>query len=455
MSSNLSAGIFVRELGYGERLQVLMDRHRPTHTVGAVDLLGKTDPEQWRTALYKLQQRHPLLSVRIQFSQQNILAFYHVEGAAVPFRMIRGTASWQREVERELALAFNTAEAPLIRVTLLHESEKAVLILSVHHAIGDGLAIQYLFRDLLMALGDEVLDSLPVPPSIETLLSGLPTSNTVHDQPKLSRRKPATYVSKQAKPHLSYLRLNKSLTEALRERARQEKSTVHSALCAAVAMWIREYSPKRKDEPIRIGFPASARQRLRAGEACVLCIMGGSMTFPLDSSWNFWEMARFAKEATPRLSLNKIRATVDGWEKLLQRKPDPLRYWKLARRIREKSRATQMLGMVQATMESWRQSVERNPDVATIACAMTNVFGHDAMVSTLGETPYDTSFPGGLRLETIWPAGSPLGLETPMIFSTLTNDRLCLTISGYEPRPAMLSGMHDLLEQACMVDSSQ
>jgi hypothetical protein len=452
MSSDSSAVTFVRELGYAERVQVLMDMYRPTHNVEAVDLLGTTDPERWRRALDRLQQRHPLLSVRIQFDRQNIPAFYHVEGAVIPLRLIQGSASWQREVERELASAFNTAEAPLMRVTLLHESEKAVLILTVHHAVADGLAIQYLVRDLLMALGDEVLDALPVPPSIETLLSGLPTGNTAHNRPQLSRRRPATYVSKRAKPDLSYLRLTKSQTEALRARARQEKSTVHSALCAAVAIWLRQ---KRKDAPIRIGFPASARQRLRAGEACVLCITGGSMTFPQDSSWNFWDMARFAKGTTPSLSLNRIRTTVGASEKLLLRKPDPLRFWRLARRTRENSKVTQILEMVRATMESWGESVQNNPDVQTIACAMANVFAHDAMVSTLGDTPYDTTFGDNLRLETIWPAGSALGLATPMIFSMLTNDRLCLTISGYEPRPTMLPGIRDLLENACMVESSQ
>jgi hypothetical protein len=178
------------------------------------------------------------------------------------------------------------------------------------------------------------------------------------------------------------------------------------------------------------------------------------MTFPLDCSWNFWEMARFAKGTTPSLSLNRIRTTVGAWEKLLQRKPDLLRFWRLAWRTRENSKVTQILEMVRATVDSCGQSVEKNADVATIACAMANVLGDDAMVSTLGETPYDTSFGGGLRLETIWPAGSALGFERPMIFSLLTNDRLCLTISGYEPRPTMLSGMHDLLEKACMVESS-
>jgi hypothetical protein len=56
----------VRPLGSLEHLFWLMDQTGPIHFAMTAQIIGETEPGDWRRALDRLQKRHPLLSVSIE-----------------------------------------------------------------------------------------------------------------------------------------------------------------------------------------------------------------------------------------------------------------------------------------------------------------------------------------------------------------------------------------------------
>jgi hypothetical protein len=68
-----------------------------------------------------------------------------------------------------------------------------------------------------------------------------------------------------ARPTVKGLRLSQGLTSSIRDRARQEGTTVHGALCAALVLASREVFAMWRETPLRI---IDARPLLDAGESC-------------------------------------------------------------------------------------------------------------------------------------------------------------------------------------------
>ena len=61
------------------------------------------------------------------------------------------------EIKNELKHRFDFEKGPLIRFTLLNQTE-TTLIINCHHAICDGLSLMYLFKDIMKIL--EISDKL-------------------------------------------------------------------------------------------------------------------------------------------------------------------------------------------------------------------------------------------------------------------------------------------------------
>src|SRR5579875_223254 len=132
----------VRPLTAHEEIYWLLNYNMPIHAVLAAHVSGSTTPEALREALDKLQRRHPLLSVSIEEPTDARKVFRCHSARPIPLRVaqLTGQSSWEVEVASELALPFVAGEAPLIRVVLLHATDRFILILSASHSIADGLS---------------------------------------------------------------------------------------------------------------------------------------------------------------------------------------------------------------------------------------------------------------------------------------------------------------------------
>jgi len=65
----------IRLLGALERLFWLLDQNRPVHFAVTALISGETSPRDWRKALDRLQERHPIMSVCIDGEPGSIPSF--------------------------------------------------------------------------------------------------------------------------------------------------------------------------------------------------------------------------------------------------------------------------------------------------------------------------------------------------------------------------------------------
>ncbi len=411
-----SPSAVVRPLGAVEQLLWLLDQNSPRHFVLAAQIEGHTRIENWRNALDLVQRRHPFLSVCIETDPNP--HFRQVSGAPIPLRVIEGdnaTLGWESEISRELSLPFNARQAPLIRAVLLHEAERVVYILAAHHSIADGLSLSFVIRDTLQAMVGMRLDSLPVVPTSEEIL-GITARLVNQAAPSQESNlmppgKPAIYRKDDGSlPWVKGLQLAPELTSTLREKAREEGTTVHGALCSAVALAFRQIRGRSNKDPIRIWSPIDMRKLLGLGEDCAL------------------------------LAASKIVSTDPQ---------DLAAFWDVARHITTSLAPARTLDGAVAFTNSLYQVVSNGLDVQTATQIMAHKFAYEICLTNLGNLRYDTGF-GELRLEAIWGPIVFAGFEgAQTIGVTTTNGRLCLLHASYTPAQSLLELAKQLLVSAC------
>ena len=160
----------LRKLGIFERAQLIANRHAPFNIISVLKLENPPAPEVVRQAVGILQQRHPLLRVRVA-SHRGARVYEKIPQPIIPFEVIERTDAglWQEIVPAEMAYRFDAETGPLFRVVYLYQAESAELVLTLHHAIVDAISGMNLLDELLQLCSGEVSDlpALPLPPAPE------------------------------------------------------------------------------------------------------------------------------------------------------------------------------------------------------------------------------------------------------------------------------------------------
>jgi NRPS condensation-like uncharacterized protein len=415
-SSSIGAE-FIRTLGTMEQFLWLLDQTQPTHFSIAAEIEGCTNLMSWRLALDALQRRHPFFSVCIDDDRDSRPYFRHIAGAQIPLRVINAEtvdSRWEREIERELSTRFDPRRGPLIRVALLHQPNRSLLIFTAYHPIGDGISAAFAIRDILRALSGEKLEVLPPLPSMEDLL-GMPQTSPMRRASKTSfnarpDRVAATMVKTAgASSHVKGLRLSTELTNNLRSRSRRERTTVHGALCAALVLAGREvFSPW--NNPVRIHSAIDARQLLQPGDNYMQLASGGIVEVNPDAVTGFWDIARLMKSGLARAqSPEGVIAGLGGLNDLL------------------------LQGL----------------DSQTLAQVVNKSYAHEATVTNLGSLPFDTTF-GDLKLTSMWGPAINVGGENGQTIGAVTaNGSLCLLDTSSTPASSLLEVMERFITAAC------
>jgi hypothetical protein len=126
-----------RSLGALEHLFWLLDQNRPVHFAVTALISGETSPGDWRRALDRLQERHPIMSVCIDGKPGSVPSFHQADARPIPLRIVEDEPErlWEAEVGEELATPFKPSEAPLIRAVLIQGArDDAAFILVAHHS---------------------------------------------------------------------------------------------------------------------------------------------------------------------------------------------------------------------------------------------------------------------------------------------------------------------------------
>ena len=406
----------LRPLGSFEELLWLMDKRSPLHATLIAHIDGTTTTDQWKAALQHTRRRHPLWSAVIAETEDGRPFFQSIPESEIPLRVIEGdfSQSWEKEVAWQLSIPIDAENGSLVRATLLHTNASCMLILTAHHSICDGMSLAFAIRDALQALSGSQLKDLSLQPSQEDALklSSRPRARmgTVDHRLQQAPSRTVYRASSSMIPEVSSLQFSGSFTEALRNRARQEGTTVHAALIAAAGIAARLNPDYGSGRDLHVCSPINNRTLLGSPEDCALLFTAADSCILDEPAEDFWGLTRRSK------SLLSLARTVDG--------------------------ARAVLGAVDGI-------VQRGLHATSAAEEGAKLFLFDLMLTNLGAVPIETSY-GFLLLRDLWGPAVLVGLEGEQTLGVSTfNGRLCLLHTSHSPLPGFLDQIESILTLAC------
>jgi hypothetical protein len=397
----------VRPLGAVEEFLWLFDHSSPKHFCLIAEVTGRTIVSEWRTALDALQERHPMLSASIDTTYNRVPHFRNVTGQPIPLRVAEGNTTWEREVEREMRTLFDPTKAPLIRAVLILDPEKAFVILVTHHSVADGMSSVFLLRDLLTVLSGQSITRYPFPRSLDEIV-GVPVRSST--EPGVAFSQDLAKKCVETPVHVKSRVLSQELTRQLLERARQEDTTVHAIICAAVVVAGREVDQAWRENPLRIFSPVDIRGLIGVEDNCMVAFSKAVSVIEANSQASLWDLARF------------IRSTLLPFKTVEGNGP--------------------VLSAISEAMAT-NMNVEQGAEFNRAA------FSEEVMVSNVGLVPYSPDF-GKITVKSLWAPAMLRGHEPEQTIGVATvNGSLHLLHTSWIPIPGLLEGVEQKLVEAC------
>ncbi len=316
-----------RKLGHFEQVIEKVNIHAKTWNIVTVSRIkGPLSAEIIRQALDIIQLRHPRLNSRI-ISARNSLCFQTEGTTKIPLRVLKtfDDEQWQEIVREEMNQEIDSSKCLMRSVLLYFENDSQInyLITTVHHAIGDGLSCIQLQSEILTycqqivagELSDSVVSLFPLPPIEELLppaikglkgkivstllLLRIAAQNLFNPPETLGFQKYAPIAQRHC--DIIHKQLDQEITEQLIHRCRQEKTTVNSALCAAMMFAVASKIKKGNREKIRMNCLTAIdlRKRLetKINEHQMAMVVSSMMGFhTIETNTSFWELARNVKQ---------------------------------------------------------------------------------------------------------------------------------------------------------------
>lgn len=397
-----------RTLGAFEKTFWLLDQIDSKDFALAAEIEGKQSVATWRHAVNQVQQRHSNLSVKIRMDEFKRPILEHDDSLTIPIRLLEvdNDFRWEQEVEKELAIRFDTKKGPLLRVVLLQKPKDTLLILVANHTLADGSSLNFLFRDILSAATGKTLQTLPLQNSNDETL-GLSDDSNITDAEN------AGYVFKKIPsvfPKVQSIRFSADSTLRLLERSRLEQTTVHGAICAAVVIAGWKLRKEWGDKKLELVSPICTRRALQLDDNFGLNITTHPVYFEPELNPYFWDIARHAKSGL---------------------------------------RGTDTVEHVQSYIDFFRKLTFNSVDIQQMIDILKEAFNHDIMVTNLVRVKYDTNF-GQLKLKSVYGPMVRSGKGKEQTIGAIsTNDQLCLTNTSDNPIPGILKEMEHILARAC------
>ncbi len=126
---------------------------------------GNPNIEELKTAIRKGVNKHDIFRSRVVLNEEGEGYYEPISEAVVKIDLLESyeEEDWKRLIYEQERIAFDFVHGELVRFFILRKEEKIQLILIAHHLCGDGLAITYLLRDIMTALGNPELSIQRMP----------------------------------------------------------------------------------------------------------------------------------------------------------------------------------------------------------------------------------------------------------------------------------------------------
>ena len=314
VSSNASASYPLSDV---EKIIWRLSEAAPLNVTMVARIRGPLSSTDLQHALNVLQSQHELLQVRVEKTKGGLAYRSH----GVPEIPLHETAAerdaWVPLVEDEINRPLLSHVGPLARcVHVRHAADQHHLLLTFHHVVGDGMSGVFLVRDLLTAATDSPRvaatnpEGFRPPTAMDRRLPAytrgwrgwklglaFQTDSSLAD---IRFRPPQrTRLDQFAPPDARTIRIiarefNPEITDQIIQRSRQEGTTVHAALAAAMCLAVVDDINHTAPVSVKFRTPVNVRQDLvpPAGEDLGLF---ASMAFFRDrvtSRDDFWQLAR-------------------------------------------------------------------------------------------------------------------------------------------------------------------
>ncbi len=258
----------------------------------AVQIKGRLNLSALVRSLNEIIQRHDIL--RTSFEVVDGEPVHKIEdfvALTIPEVDLQHLANEQQQVEvqklsqQEAKVIFDLGKAPLLRAKLLHlKAEEAVLVLTLHHLIGDGWSINILVQELSVIYQTLTDENSSLPDATQTQLPEVPVQyndfvywqrnwlqgeviekHLAYWQQQLSGIPVLQLPTDRPRPPIQTFRgarqkfvLSTTLTEAIKQLSQREGTTLFMTLLAAFQTLLYRYTGQ---EDILIGSPIANRNR--------------------------------------------------------------------------------------------------------------------------------------------------------------------------------------------------
>ncbi|MEG4497180.1 condensation domain-containing protein [Microcoleus sp. F10-C6] len=329
-----------RILAPHQHLLEILNRRASTWNITVFSRIrGFLSEETVRQALEVAQYRHPYLNCRIVGDLDRLR--FETEGTQkIPLRVVDRIHEkhWQEIVLSELNEKIDSSRYLMRAVLVRDEGENGTshLITTVHHAIADGLSFLQLQSEILTYCcqknSAELLNQvaqLPALSSLEELLPK-PAKASLENQTKIAEIDHLTVeklVSIESRcSGWFYRQLDEGLIQKLEKMARQEKTTVNGALCAAMLLAIAKIirQTKRTDS-LRLSCESSINLRPYLEPAVSNEYLSWLISFVysrhvIETNTAFWDLAREVRQQIKEGLLHSVQFNLAEFDRELAQK---------------------------------------------------------------------------------------------------------------------------------------
>lgn len=151
-----------RNLMMVERI-MYVDPETPVNCVFTVKIQGDIPEENFKDALEKIQQKHPLLRTRIDNSEKHPFFIEEKDIEPIPLRIVerKTDEDWLQESEKEWFRLFKDEKKPLAQLVWIKGQEESEILWVLPHCICDGTSLVTMMTELLALLDDPALELQP------------------------------------------------------------------------------------------------------------------------------------------------------------------------------------------------------------------------------------------------------------------------------------------------------
>jgi hypothetical protein len=306
-----------RKMLFFERFMYI-DGVTPINCTLTARVRGVILAENLRTALHKVQAKHPLLRARIVEEEGEPLFVWDEKVPEIPVQVIerRSGEEWRDITAAQWNVPFEAQTGPLLRVIWIKSDEVSELMVVGHHCVCDGGSVITLLREILLVLDQP--DTELVPYTSYSSLADLIPQEVLSDAKMIRRAKRKAMLYKlflalwparkpvhgAGDPYVLYWKSGVELLEKMNTRCNAENTSLFASHCVAFLLAFREVRGKAFRN--KIMCPVNIRRSIREVKSDMMFAFAPTIQLSLDlkSETDFWTRARAMKQ--------KISSGIEG-----------------------------------------------------------------------------------------------------------------------------------------------